>query len=115
MARIRTIKPQFFTSETIASIPNRDARLTFVGLWTHCDDEGRCIDNPRLIKAAVWPLDDDVTPEVVDEHLEMHEERGLIIRYRVGRQRLVQVTNWLEHQTINRPKPSKLPAYENAA
>lgn len=113
MARIRTLKPQFFLSETLASLPHRDARLTFAGLWTHCDDEGRCIDNPRLIKGALWMLDDDVTPEVVDDHLTWLEERALILRYRVAGKRLVQVTNWREHQPINRPTPSKLPPPEN--
>jgi hypothetical protein len=62
-----------------------------------------------LIKAAVWPLDDDVTPDDIHKHLEMLAERNLILRYDAGRQRLIQVTNWIEHQTINRPKPSKLP------
>lgn len=113
MARIRTIKPSFFTSETITSIHPRDARLTFVGLWTHCDDEGRCLDNPRLIRAALWPLDDDVSPDVVDNHLQLIEERSLIVRYGARRKRLVQVTNWAEHQTINRPRPSDLPPPPN--
>jgi hypothetical protein len=113
MARIRTIKPSFFTSETIGSLDDRDARLTFIGLWTHCDDEGRCIDSPRIIAGALWSLDDDVTFEAVDKHLAQCEERGLILRYQVAGKRLVQVTNWDEHQTINRPTPSKLPPPEN--
>ena len=41
MARIRTIKPEFQNSESIGRL-SRDARLTFVLLWPHCDDEGRC-------------------------------------------------------------------------
>jgi len=39
MARIRTIKPSFFTSLTIADLGLAE-RLTFIGLWTHVDDEG---------------------------------------------------------------------------
>ena len=57
MARIRSIKPEFFTSLTIADL-TVEQRLTFIGLWTHVDDEGRCVDDSRLIKAAIWPLDD---------------------------------------------------------
>jgi hypothetical protein len=114
MARIRTIKPSFFTSETVTSLENRDARLTFIGLWTHCDDEGRCLDNARLIRAALWPLDDDVPPEVVDNHLAMLAERSLIVRYAAAGRSLIAVRNWLEHQTINRPTPSKYPAPEKA-
>ena len=58
MARIRSIKPEFFTSEVIASLP-LSARLTFIGLWTYVDDNGVGLDNERLILAAVWPLEDE--------------------------------------------------------
>jgi hypothetical protein len=34
MARIRSIKPEFFTSISIADL-SRDARLMFIGMWTH--------------------------------------------------------------------------------
>lgn len=40
MAKIRSIKPDFFTSEDVSALPLR-ARLTWIGLWTHCDDHGR--------------------------------------------------------------------------
>jgi hypothetical protein len=33
MARIRSIKPEFFTSLTIGSLSER-ARLAFIGIWT---------------------------------------------------------------------------------
>lgn len=108
MARIRTIKPEFFTSLTIADLP-LSARLTFIGLWTHVDDEGRCVDDARLIKAAVWPLD-DITAADVEEDLRLIHSKKLITRYLVGGKQFVAVTNWSEHQRINRPTPSKLPS-----
>lgn len=110
MARIRTIKPEFFTSLTIADLP-LTARLTFVGLWTHVDDAGRCVDDPRLIKAAVWPLD-DCTAGDVEGDLKALTESSLITRYMLNRKRYIAVTGWDEHQRINRPTPSKLPAPE---
>jgi hypothetical protein len=57
MARIRSIKPEFFTSLTIGSLSER-ARLAFIGIWTFVDDYGRAVDDARLVKAAVFPLDD---------------------------------------------------------
>ena len=39
MARIRSIKPQFWTSEQIADCSS-NARLLFIGLWNFCDDCG---------------------------------------------------------------------------
>jgi hypothetical protein len=112
MARIRTIKPEFFTSLTIADLP-LTTRLTFIGIWTHVDDEGRCVDDARLIKAAVWPLD-DVTSGDVETDLKRLSESSLIARYKVGDRSYLEVTGWREHQKINRPTPSKHPSIEFA-
>lgn len=108
VARIRTIKPEFFTSLTIAELPLR-ARLTFIGLWTHVDDEGRCIADARLIKAAVWPLD-DITREDVARDLGALTESSLITQYEAGNRRYLAVRGWDEHQRINRATPSRFPA-----
>lgn len=107
MARIRTIKPDFFTSLTIADLPI-PARLTFVGLWTHVDDEGRCVYDPRLIKAAVWPLDDRTAADV-DGDVQELARLGLVTLYTVGDRTYLAVSGWREHQRVNRPTPSKLP------
>jgi hypothetical protein len=111
MARIRTIKPDFFTSLTIADL-TPEQRLTFIGLWTHVDDEGRCVDDPRLIKAAIWPLDDRNSVDV-EIDLKALSESSLILRYTLNRKRYLAITNWFEHQRINRPTASKLPAPED--
>ncbi|GGW99050.1 hypothetical protein [Streptomyces chartreusis] len=112
MARIRTIKPEFFTSLTIADL-TPEQRLTFIGLWTHADDAGRCVDDPRLIKAAVWPLDDRTAADI-EVDLKALTESSLITRYTLKQKRYIAVTNWREHQRINRPTKSKLPAPDEA-
>jgi hypothetical protein len=110
MARIRTIKPEFFTSLTIADL-TPEQRLTFIGLWTHCDDEGRAVDDARLIKAAVWPLDDRTAADI-ETDLRALTESSLITRYTLNRKPFLVVNGWREHQRINRPTPSKHPAPE---
>jgi hypothetical protein len=109
MARIRSIKPEFCTSEAIAvlSIP---CRLHFAMLWTHSDDHGRGADNPRLIKAALWPLDDDVDVEQVERWQQELAAAGRLVRYEVDGRRYFQVVNWDEHQHPQKPKPSPIPA-----
>lgn len=115
MARIRTIKPDFFASDTVSALPLR-ARLTWIGLWTHCDDQGRCRDNVKLIKAAVWPLD-DLSLREVDEDLLTLAKYGRIVRYSAtvdGKSAgLIQIVNWDEHQRINRPSKARFPAPPN--
>lgn len=107
MARIRTIKPSFFESEDVAVLPFR-ARLLWIGLWTHCDDEGRTKDNVRLVKARIWPLD-QVTLKDIDEDLAVLADAGRIVRYEADGQRYLEITNWRDHQSINKPTPSKIP------
>lgn len=108
MARIRTIKPDFFQSEDVAELGYR-ARLTWIGLWTHVDDEGRCKDSARLIKGQLWPLEDDVTAADVESDLKELEGNGQIIRYEVDGDKFIQIRKWLKHQRISRPTPSRLP------
>ncbi|MEU3917091.1 hypothetical protein [Streptomyces sp. NPDC029004] len=88
-----------------------EQRLTFIGLWTHCDDEGRAVDDARLIKAAVWPLDDRTAADVEGD-LAALTESSLITRYTLNHKPYMAVNGWREHQRINRPTPSKLPAPE---
>lgn len=108
MARIRTIKPSFFTSLTIDRLP-LTAQRTFIGLWTHVDDEGRALDDARLIKAAVWPLVERHTTAKVRKDLAAIELEGLIVRYEVGGFCYLAVAGWEEHQVINRPQTSLFP------
>lgn len=109
MAKIRSIKPEFFTSEDVSALPLR-ARLTWIGLWTHCDDQGRTKDHPRLIKAAIYPLDLDVSLRDVEEDLTVLAEHGRIVRYEVDGTKYLAITNWGKHQYLARPSKPKHPA-----
>lgn len=107
MARIRSIKPSFFRSEDVSALPLR-ARLTWIGLWTHCDDAGRTKDNVRLIKGDIWPLD-EVSLKDIEDDLETLAAQGRIVRYEVDGKRYLEITNWRDHQAIQKPTESKLP------
>lgn len=109
MARIRTIKPAFFRSKHVGNLPSVATRLTWIGLWTYVDDEGRGIDDPRLVKADLWPLDDSYTARKVEADLAAIADTGMICRYTAGHDPFFHVVNWREHQKINRPQPSQIP------
>lgn len=109
MARIRTIKPQFFSSHDVAKLSFRE-RITWIGLWTHVDDEGRCQDDGRIIKGAIFPLEDTVTWQDVDSDISQLADVGLITRYEVSGSKYLLITNWKKHQKINRPTKSFIPA-----
>lgn len=104
MARIRSIKPDFFTSEKLAALP-LSARMTFIGLWTHADDNGVAVDNARLICAAIWPLEEDPLEALVrtQEDLRRLSTAGLIVRYEVAGKALLYIPGWDEHQKVSHP------------
>lgn len=108
MARIRTIKPGFFRSDDVTPLSYR-ARLTWVGLWTYVDDDGRGKDNARIIKGEIWTLEDDITHVEVEEDLEELHRHDRISRYEVDGKRYLVINKWGDHQVISRPTPSKLP------
>ena len=53
--RIRSIRPEFWTSEDITSL-SWEQRLIYIGLWSYVDDNGVGRDNPKLIAADLFPL-----------------------------------------------------------
>ncbi|WUH90326.1 hypothetical protein OG900_09580 [Streptomyces sp. NBC_00433] len=110
MARIRTIKPEAFDSEDLASVPI-SAVLTFFGLLTLADDAGRFRAHPAIIHGRLWALRPDHTPVHVAADLEQLARAGLICLYTGcdGRTYLHIVT-WAKHQKIDRATPSRLPA-----
>jgi hypothetical protein len=113
MARIRTIKPEFPQSESMGNV-SRDARLTFVQLWTLADDEGRLRGNSRMLASLLFPYDDDA-PALIDGWLKELEDEGCIVRYKVGAQSYLQLCNWLIHQKIDKPTKSKIPPFDESS
>ncbi|MFF8958688.1 hypothetical protein [Streptomyces sp. NPDC014894] len=109
MSRIRTVKPELFVSEDIASV-SVTAVLTFIGLLTLSDDSGRCRDHPAIIAGRLWALRQEHTPAHVAQDLEELAEAGLICRYTGcdGRTYL-HIVKWEQHQKINRATDSRLP------
>lgn len=112
MARIRSINPDACDSDKLAAASPEAERL-FWRLLTHCDDDGRCEDNPRLIWGRCGPTVATWTAETVDSLLtELHEagdDEGLITRYEVGGKGFVQVNQWSTYQHPQKPKPSVFP------
>lgn len=57
MARIRTVKPEFWTDEKIVQLPF-EARLLFIGLWNFADDDGFLLYEPSRVKLQILPADE---------------------------------------------------------
>ncbi|MBW1597937.1 hypothetical protein [Streptomyces sp. JJ38] len=110
MARIRTIKPEAFVSESLAAV-TITAERTFFGLLTQADDQGRHRDHAAIIAGQLWVLRPDHTPAHVEEDLAQLSDAGLICRYQgPDHKRYLHIVTWQQHQKINRPSKSRLPA-----
>lgn len=107
MARIRTIKPDFWSNEKVMAC-SREARLLFIGMWNFADDRGRLTDSARSIKAQILPGDDDIDSSNARRWLDELSSNELIRFYEAGDRAYIQITGW-DHQRIDRPRPSKIP------
>lgn len=109
MARIRSLKPEAFQSETLGLV-SVHAERTFFGMSTQADDRGRLRHKPVIINADLWAYRPTHTPDDLSEELEQLEAEGLVCVYVGcdGREYLHLVT-WDEHQKIDRPSRSRLP------
>lgn len=105
MARIRTIKPEFFTSESILAVSPL-ARLFFIGLWCEADREGRLKWKPRTLKFRYLPAD-SVDVETLCDELESEE---MISIYTVDNVDYCEIPGFKSHQVINnRERESEIP------
>lgn len=108
MARIRTIKPEFWEDEQVGALC-RDARLLFIAIWTNSDDEGLLRWSAPFLKSAAFAYDDDIDVAAVERLMEELTEKYLVICYQPSpQQKIGWVLNFHKHQKINRPTPSRL-------
>jgi len=102
MARIRSIKPQFWLDENLATI-SRDARLLYIGLWNLADDYGVFEWRPARIKVQLFPWDIDVTGKKVEEWMKALESTGDITKFKSEGKLYGYIPTFLKHQIVRKP------------
>ena len=107
MARIRTIKPDFFTDENIADL-SPFARLLFIGMFCHADRKGVLEYRPKRLKVQILAYDSVNIEELINE---IHSI-GKIYRYIIGSKNFIQIKGFQRHQRPHHTeKDSDLPEY----
>lgn len=109
MARIRSIKPEFWSDYRLARELTRDQRLFYVALWNEADDEGRFSAHPRRLLGACFPYDEDISPADIRAWLTRLAETGRVRLYEVDGEPYGELTKFRGHQQINRPSKSRIP------
>lgn len=109
MARIRTIKPDFWTDETLGEC-SPTARLLFVGTWNLADDHGNLERSSRQLKAQLFPYDNfDCEPYVVEL---LHV--GCLLEYEVDGKKYLHIKGFDRHQKVEKKSSPRHPLYEDS-
>lgn len=103
MARIRTIKPEFWTSSTVVDL-DPFTRLLFIGSWNFADDHGLMPDDPKRLKLQVLPADAVDADALVEELVKV----GLFQRVTAPNgDRLLRISTFGAHQKIDKRSSGK--------
>lgn len=100
MARIRTVKPEFFRHEALQDL-ERDhgdlkPMLVFEGLWTTCDKNGIFEWKPRQLKLDILPFLDFSMADT----LALLLQKGFLISYSSDGKLYGQIPTFRDHQRI---------------
>lgn len=106
MARIRTIKPEFWRDEHLSSV-SAEASLLAIGLLNHCDDEGWFNANPKLVESDVFPLR-QLSKDTTVLLRELSDIGYISTQVGSDGKNYGKVMNFERHQVINKKTPSKI-------
>lgn len=108
--RIRSIKPDFWRSKTIADL-SWDARLVLKGLESYVDDNGVGKYDLELIISDVFSRDHFRNPretvERVSEAIYELVRAGLVVRYAVAGEELLYIDKWKDIQRVDKPNSGR--------
>jgi len=107
MARIRNIKPDFWTDEKLVELETWE-RLLFIGLWNFADDEGYMPYSPKRIKMQVFPGDSLEVSRGVQSLISI----GAVELFDSEFGQVLHVSKWSKHQKVSNPSKSKYSTVE---
>lgn len=67
-----------------------------------------------MLASLLYPYDSDA-PAAIDLWITQCEAEGCLRRYKIKGDTYIDIPNWLKHQKIDRPSPSKLPSFDEAS
>lgn len=107
MARLRTIKPEYWTDERVGEC-SVSARLLFVATWNFADDHGGLDRSAKQLKAQAFPYDQVDCEPLIQELL----HAGLLIEYEAGGKKYLHIKGFGTHQKVEKPARPRVPVYE---
>lgn len=98
MPRIRSVKPEFWSSPSVTAM-SPWARLLFIAMWNWADDTGRGTFNPRELVGFAFPNDEDLgVPEFRALCAEIRAHCAVNF-YRYDGRDFYAIPSWARHQS----------------
>lgn len=105
MARIRTIKPDFWTDSFMVQLPPL-ARLVYISLWTLADDHGLVQDEVERLAMEVMPRESGLD---FDDWFQFFEASGRLERMVApDGMSYFKISRWEKHQRVDKPSQSRI-------
>ena len=106
----RVIRSEINRSESLSRV-SPCAELTFRALLTEVDDYGRFDARPKALKAALFPLRDEFTAEMIFAWVtELHADGCVRIYTGTDQREYLQLSGWEKHRgSAKRAERSKYP------
>lgn len=109
MARIRSIKPEFWTDARVGDC-SPTARLLFIGTWNVADDHGNLDRLARQIKAQIFPYDTIDCEPLLQELI----AAGLLSEYEANGKTYLHINGFDKHQKIEKKSLPRHPLPEDS-
>lgn len=110
--RIRTIRPEFYTSEHVGEL-DWETRYVFMCLWSYVQDNGVGLDSARLIRGQCMPYDEESSVYDIEQALGALDGFGFIKRYERDGKKLLWIPTFCKYQKISNPGACPLKPPEN--
>ena len=118
MAFTRVIRQNFFIDPEILAEYNIKERYFIIGLVCNADDYGRFWYSSKLIQTQIFPTDEEISSDWVDQTLKKLVNGGILCIYEVSGKQYVHFPLWFEKgwylkQRIDHPREHVLPDCPN--
>lgn len=101
MARIRTIKPEFWEDEKIGKMPI-PCRLFFIGCWNFADDFGVIKGNAALLKSQIFPYDENLRVSEIKKWIDSLVDARMLVPIIHAEESYYVIRTFRSHQVLDK-------------
>lgn len=101
MARIRTIKPEFWEDEKIGKLPI-PCRLFFIGCWNFADDFGVIKGNAALLKSQIFPYDENLRVSEIKKWIDALVDARMLVPIIHAEESYYFIRTFCSHQVLDK-------------